>query len=69
MHAVKPASFIYAIQDSLPGNVCRGMVRRFEAGLDSSLTGASAKWSRSGIDQENHRPAGSVSSDEAHTVG
>jgi hypothetical protein len=66
MHEVRPASFIYDIQDSLPGNACRGMVRHFEAGLDGSLTGASAKWLRSGIDQENHRPAGSVS---PRTVG
>jgi hypothetical protein len=39
MREVKPASFIYEIANALPGDVCREMVRRFEANLDQQYAG------------------------------
>jgi len=39
MREVKPASFIYEIANALPGDVCREMVRRFEANLEQQYAG------------------------------
>ena len=39
MHEVKPLSFIYEIPQALPGDVCREMVRRFEANVDHQYAG------------------------------
>jgi xylose isomerase len=39
MHEVKPASFIYEISGTLPGDVCRDKVRRFEADLEQQFAG------------------------------
>jgi len=39
MREVKPASFIYEIANALPDDVCREMVRRFEANLEQQYAG------------------------------
>lgn len=39
MSEVKPASFIYAIANALPGDVCREMIRRFEANTEQQYAG------------------------------
>ncbi len=36
---IKPSSFIYALPGALPGDVCREMVRRFEASPDQQYQG------------------------------
>ena len=39
MREVKPFSFIYEIPNSLPDDVCREMIRRFEANQDQQYAG------------------------------
>lgn len=39
MREVSPHSFIYEIPDALPGDVCREMLRRFEANTDQQYAG------------------------------
>jgi predicted 2-oxoglutarate/Fe(II)-dependent dioxygenase YbiX len=39
MREVKPLSFIYEIPKALPGDVCREMIRRFEANTDQQYVG------------------------------
>ncbi len=39
MREVKPLSFIYEIPGALPGDVCREMIRRFEANIDQQYAG------------------------------
>jgi hypothetical protein len=39
MHEVKPLSFIYEIRNALPGELCRDMIRRFEANTDQQYAG------------------------------
>ena len=39
MHEVKPLSFIYEIKNALPGELCRDMIRRFEANADQQYAG------------------------------
>ena len=39
MHEVKPLSFIYEINHALPGELCRDMIRRFEANTDQQYAG------------------------------
>lgn len=39
MREIKPNSFIYEIPQALPGDVCRDMVRRFEAHPDQQYAG------------------------------
>lgn len=39
MHEVRPLSFIYEIPKALPGDVCREMIRRFEASADQQYAG------------------------------
>jgi len=39
MREVKPSSFIYEIPKALPGDVCREMIRRFEANADQQYAG------------------------------
>ncbi|MDH3514604.1 MAG: 2OG-Fe(II) oxygenase [Gammaproteobacteria bacterium] len=39
MHEVKPHSFIYEVRNALPGDLCREMIRRFEANTDQQYAG------------------------------
>ena len=39
MHEVKPLSLIFEIPQALPGDVCREMIRRFEASSDQQYAG------------------------------
>ena len=39
MHEVKPYSFIYEIRNALSGELCRDMIRRFEANTDQQYAG------------------------------
>jgi hypothetical protein len=39
MHEIKPLSFIYEIRNALPGDLCRDMIRRFEANTDQQYVG------------------------------
>jgi hypothetical protein len=39
MHEVKPLSFIYEINNALPGELCRDMIRRFEANTEQQYAG------------------------------
>jgi hypothetical protein len=39
MHEVKPLSFIYEIKNALPGELCRDMIRRFEANTEQQYAG------------------------------
>ena len=39
MHEVKPLSFIYEIKNALPAEICREMIRRFEASKDQQYAG------------------------------
>ena len=39
MHEVKPLSFIYEINNALPGDLCREMIQRFEANKDQQYPG------------------------------
>ncbi|HSW52577.1 MAG TPA: 2OG-Fe(II) oxygenase [Sulfuricaulis sp.] len=39
MHEVKPLSFIYEIRNALPGELCRDMIRRFEANTEQQYAG------------------------------
>jgi hypothetical protein len=39
MREVRPFSFIYEIPQALPGDVCREMIRRFEANVDQQYAG------------------------------
>ena len=39
MQEVKPLSFIYQIPKALPGDVCREMIRRFEANTEQQYAG------------------------------
>ncbi len=39
MHEVKPLSFIYELKSALPADVCREMIRRFEANKDQQYPG------------------------------
>jgi hypothetical protein len=39
MHDVKPLSFIYEIKNALPGELCRDMIRRFEANTEQQYAG------------------------------
>jgi len=39
MREIKPNSFIYEIPRALPGDVCREMIRRFEAKVDQQYPG------------------------------
>lgn len=39
MHEVRPLSFIYEIKNALSGELCRDMIRRFEANTDQQYAG------------------------------
>ncbi len=39
MQEVKPLSFIYEIRNALAGELCRDMIRRFEANIDQQYAG------------------------------
>ena len=39
MHEIKPLSFIYEIKNALPADMCREMIRRFEANPDQQYAG------------------------------
>lgn len=39
MHEVKPHSFIYEVRNALPGDLCREMIRRFEANTGQQYAG------------------------------
>lgn len=39
MQEIKPLSFIYEIKDALPSDICREMIRRFEANKDQQYAG------------------------------
>ena len=39
MREIKPHSFIYEIENALPADICREMIRRFEAGKDQQYAG------------------------------
>jgi hypothetical protein len=39
MHEVKPLSFIYEIKNALSGELCRDMIRRFEANTEQQYAG------------------------------
>ena len=39
MREIKPLSFIYEIKNALPGELCRDMIRRFEANTEQQYAG------------------------------